>query len=176
MPRTEIVARVEQAVTESAEVWLARSQDVVHGPGRLGDPNLRGRISLPWSAFEPLQWGAMCAGEPDRASAILMALVESTAFEPGPPSLERAAAIERLEAELAELEETEELLIDEAAIVGVQIAHRGEVVDRRQREELDREAEEHRVADRKLRQEALDAAHASRSRVGRSRYLETGKL
>lgn len=173
VPREEINERIELAVEQSAEEWLKRSQNVVEGPGRLGDAHLRGRIRLPWSTFQPLEWGALCAGAPDHASAILTGLVDATEYEPGAGAAERPALIERLEAELAELEQAEELLVDEAAEAGVQIAHRPEVVERRQRERLDREAEEHRVRDRRLRQEAVDAAHASRRRTsGRSPYLE----
>jgi len=176
VPVEKIVeARIPQAVREAAEEWRARyGSSLIHGPGRLGDPGLNGRVKLLWSWHEPISFGALAAADPAYAGDLLLALVRGTEYRPGAPSAERPALIARLEAELAELEETEERLIDEAAAAGVSIAHRAEVITRRQEEQLERDREERRIADRKRRQEAVDARHARRARGGRSKYLESG--
>jgi hypothetical protein len=95
-------------------------------------------------------------------------------YQPGPPAAERPALIATLERELAELQAGEEGMIDAAAANGVAIAHRPEVIQRREAEAAQRKREEAAIAMRKAREEAINRAHEearARGRVAHSPYL-----
>ena len=108
VPREELTARIQQAVSESAEAWLARTPNVIQGRRRLGDPELQGRIALPWSFADAVPWGFICKTDPGQAIKMLTALTNATEYEPGPPLAERESVIAELEAQLVEIETAEE--------------------------------------------------------------------
>ncbi len=170
LPVEEIRAeRIPRLVEEHARAWLdGNGTSLVYGERSLGAPTPRGYISLPWIPSEPLPWGALCAADPDQAAGIIANLVRQVAYEAGPPSAERPALIEKLERELAELEQVEEQIIDEAVGSGVTIAHRPEVLERRTREARQRQREAEAVAARAAHEQAINAAHEQARHRGRS--------
>ena len=171
----EFRGRVPEGVRDRGSKWIG-----AHGSGvfrthltgqiALGEYGA-GRVRLPPGLDEDLV-GFLCAVDEALMVRLLSELPNVIPFEAGPPSPERPALIERLEQELANLERTEEAAIDAAAEAGVAIAHRPEVLQRRQNEARARELEERALADRRRRQAALDAEAADRGgRAGRSQYL-----
>ena len=175
-PRTDISARIRDMVER-------RGNGFMRSDGRfivdsLGNPRKGPRV--PWSEKDGdvIPFNALCAADPDFACALLMKLVDRASFEEGIPLAQRPAAIQKLESELAELEATEERLVDEANASGLEIAHRKDVVDRRANEARRAELEAEKLADRAQRQEGVDWAHLSamerarpKRRVGISQYL-----
>jgi hypothetical protein len=93
------------------------------------------------------------------------------AWEAGPPASRRAALVQRLAQELAELEAMEEAMVDEMNAAGIAVAHRPEVTQRRASEARKRERDQQAAADRQAREAAINARHA-RVKTSRSAYLE----
>jgi hypothetical protein len=187
VPPADMGPRIAAHVREAGQVWLdSWGKGVILGEGGLADPKLRGSVRLPWSINAAPPWGAICASDPAGAEAFLSGIVARLAYEPGPAVSGRPALIARIEADLAELELSEVLLVDEAGAAGVVIEHRPEVLERRANEARRREIEERSAAERRQRQGALDARHETRrSRLitidadarggARSAYLEQGR-
>lgn len=159
VPPEEIVQRVAETVSKSAIQWRGSAGSLLQGHGGAGSPTLSGSIELPWRISEPLPWGALCAGDPAHATAIVTALLEqemsSPDYHPGPPSAERPTLLADLEAELREVDAAEVSLVDEAIECGLSIEHRTETAYRRERPAQERD-----------RQKALDAAYNERLRGG----------
>lgn len=183
LPIDEIIARIPAVVAEHAAWWLDRNGSaLVWGNARaLGVPKLTGSITLPWSMTEAVSWAMLCASHPKFAGEVLSNLVRRVEYTPGPASSERPAIVERLTAELAELEAAEEAVIDEAVANGVVIQHRPEVVERRTAEAERKKREAEAVAARQAREAALNAAHEAARRRRReegtpSSYLESQKI
>jgi hypothetical protein len=170
LPRAEIQERAATTVQQAGAVWLKdNARNVLTG---LGTFNKKATLLAVKHGDELMSWGAFCASDPQAAITRLLAVVEQTDYQPGPASALRPDLIAAAALELAALEDAEEKLVDEAAAVGIVIEHRPEVLQRRQQEHRQRELEEQRVADRRRRQEALDAAHAQQPRpAGHSQYL-----
>lgn len=166
IPVSEIIeTRIPETVHEAGAYAIADLGPIlIQG---IGAPVLGGSVRLPWDPKSPLEWRVICAAMPETAIAILTALVRQIQYEPGPSSAERPATIERLERELAALEIEEEAAVDQACAAGVQIAHRAEVIARRQAEARQRELVEAATADRRRRQEAIDAKAAARAEDNR---------
>jgi hypothetical protein len=178
VPVAEIVAdRIPRLVAAHGRYWLdQRGMSLVRGERSLGSPK-PGEPTLPWTQNEPIPWGALCAANPQLATDLLRALVTQVSYEPGPATIERPALTESLMRGLMTLEAAEEALIDSAASSGVVIAHRPEVVQRRETERLRQEREAQAVAARKAREVALNASHAEEAGRGRavpSPYLAGG--
>lgn len=164
VPISEIVERIQAHVREVGAVWLAEyGSSLISGDRGAGSP--------PWSYTGSPPWGAICASDPDYAVSFLRWIAERVPYEPGPASAERPEIIRRLELELAEIELLEENLIDDAAGAGVNVAHRPEVIQRRDAEARQRHHEERAAEARLERQKFLDDAHARRPRTGLSEYL-----
>jgi hypothetical protein len=177
LPVEEIMAtRIPRVVEEHGRRWLDEHGSTLISSDRdraLGSPGLRGSIYLPWA--DALPWGALCAARPDLAREILAALVGQVAYEPGPPLAERPALIARLERELAELEQGEEQIVDEACGSGVVIEHRPAVRERRQAEAARQRREEEAATNRKAREAEINRQFEearARGRAARSPYLE----
>ena len=176
LPVEEIIAdRIPGVVAEHGAHWLERYKHaLIYGDHALGAPDPRGSRRLPWLPSEPVPWGLICAAMPTLAQDLLAAAIQAVPYEPGPPSSERPELIGRLERELAALDATEEALIDEVATSGVVIAHRPEVLQRREREARQRQRHEEATANRAAREAALNARHEedrARGRGAPSSYL-----
>jgi hypothetical protein len=170
-PRSDLEQRIRDLVAKTGDGWVTREGWSVLS--HLGNPARR--ASVPWDAGKPMPWDVLCAANPEAAVGLLIDLANRIEYTAGPPLAERPAMIAKLEAEIAQIEEGEERLVDEAAAAGLVIAHRPEVQQRKQNEarkaELDRQA----VVDRAAREAALNEAHASRTRrTGGSNYLASG--
>jgi hypothetical protein len=172
VPLAEIEERIRLDVAATAACWLdERGRSVLAAFSGPETWNPRAPAPLRWS-FSPvgpaylqaLPWGALCAAQPDAAVEILTAIVHQVDYEPGAPSADRPALIARLTAELAELERAELEIVDEAVAGGLAIDHRPEVIERRRNAERQREVEAQAIANRKSREAALDAQHATRTR------------
>ncbi len=171
----EIEIRAQEIVKKAGEWWTGEyGSGIIFGEDVLGAPNPSRDIRLPWWSHGGPSWEAQCAGEPERCVLFLVSLARQIEFEPGPPLEERPHILEALEAELSKIEAGEERIIDEANSAGVTIAHRSEVVQRRDQEARGRQLEEEKLAARKARQDALDRSYVQ-SRSVRSRYIESGK-
>lgn len=180
IPLEEVRARIPGVVAERGRAWLD-----VHGTAlifsghesypALAAPDVPGSVRLP-DGLEHDWLGALCAGDPARAEAMLSTLVSRVEYQPGPPASERAARRAELETELANIEAAEEQAIDAAAEAGLLIAHREEVTQRRANEARAQELEARAVAYRAERQAELDAQldqpAAHRSAV--SQYIASG--
>lgn len=178
-PRGEIEQRIRDLVKRTGDAWLAREgQSIVSI--RLGSP-VRS-ASVPWvEKSDAMPWAVLCAADPDLAVKLLVNLAARVEYAPGLALADRPAVIEKLEADIADLEEGEERLVDEAAEVGLVIAHRPEVVQRRETEARNAQLEAEKIANRSARQVGLDQKYEKRSRlvilgsnssrVGRSAYL-----
>jgi hypothetical protein len=82
LPPGDIEARARKAVEEAAAFWLQdRASSVLI---RLASP--RERPSVPWHPNEALPFGAMCVAEPDRAVALLMAIMRRIPYDAGAPA------------------------------------------------------------------------------------------
>jgi hypothetical protein len=115
------------------------------------------------------------AGDAMKAGAPRLLTLEG--WSDGLPSSERPEAIARLEGELAALEAAEEEAIDKAVAVGLVIAHRPEVAERRRQEAAGHERQERWTAAQREREALLDQRPAAqRGVVGRSEYVDTGRL
>lgn len=166
-PPDEVVARFEAWVDQTGAWWRSETGAglVMHAFGAAAGPK------SPWGPDATVQWGALCGLFAPMLKQEFGELVRATAYVAGPASAARAGLVERLERELAEVESTEERLIDEAATAGVQIAHRPEVVQRREAERLKRERAEAAEVVRLAHEAAINARPAWRA-AARSAYLE----
>jgi hypothetical protein len=80
-------------------------------------------------------------------------------YKAGPASGERPALLERLRAELGEVEAAEERLVDELLAHGIVVAHRDEVVKRRETERRDRDNAERKRQDERWLEEQKRRGH-----------------
>ena len=181
VPAEEVLrATIPAVVREAGAYWIKEhGTSLIYGSKTLAAPNPNGSRDLPWSLSAPVPWAALCAADPAFAEKLLGGLVKKVAYESGPPSSERPKLIARLTAELAELEAAEEAFVDDACAAGVTIAHRPETIQRRESEAERRKLEESSATYRANREASLAAAKAAAEgtpRVGRSHYLETGRL
>ncbi len=165
LPAEDLRKRIAEQVQTAGTRWLEGHVGSLGGAEHAitaWQPRLR-RIRLP----ELNSWDALCASAPQEAQARLERLCASALerFPAGPRAADRPALIERLEAELAELEVAEETVIDEAAAAGVHVEHRVEVRQRRARRAEADEQARHAVENREGRQRALDEAHARRTKT-----------
>jgi len=176
----EYDVRLQQSIQLRADNWLEnKGRFVIHGKDSLTDPLTRQRgaalFSSAWDDF-----GAICAGAPDLAEAIVRAITERVGYTPGPPADVRAAQLEMADREVEQLGREHEELVDLAVAAGLPMKHRPEVVQRRElearRQELARERHERlRVVQESIdqRERDLDRVTDSRpgGRTGRSSYL-----
>ncbi len=171
--------KIPAAVAEAGAAWLReRGSSLIHGEQSLGHPTWAGSTRLPWSYLEAPSWGAWCASDPAGAAEFLSNLVRQVTYEAGPPSAERPALIARLDAELAELEAAEEAMVDAMGAEGLIVAHRPEVVQRREAEARRRERAAQSAAARAEQEAAINRAHAEAAaapRAVRSPYLEANR-
>lgn len=179
-PAEIISISIPHVVAEHGHIWMRRyGSGLVWGDRGLGDPNRQGSIYLPWTANEPIPWGALCAAKPELAGEILATLVHAVDYRPGPPQGERSEIIARLEEELRDLAQADEQLVDEAASNGIMIDHRADVVQRREQEAAKRKAEEQAAARRAEREVEINRLHEERRRAAgravRSPYVNGGK-
>ena len=132
LPAEDLRKRIAGEIRDAGARWLAAHAASLAGEHGVAawQPRFR-QIRLP----ELTSWDALCASDPAQAQARLEKLCASVLerFSPGPRAADRPALIERLEAELAELEAGEEAAIDAALEAGVTITHRPEVRQRRAR-------------------------------------------
>lgn len=175
VPLSEVETRLRALVAVTGRQWLDdRGSDLVQGRNALTYHALEGAGMLPWDHAEALPWGAVCAAEPDRAVAFVMALIRQVPYDVGTRADERPALIDRLTRDLADAEAREEADVDAAQTAGVDIAHRPEVLTRRASEAERRARDERRAAEQLERQGVVNdeaAVHVRRSRVGESDYL-----
>lgn len=167
-PLPEVLAKFNKWVDDTAA-----HQAQQHGQSLVlysfGAPSGHSGAGAPWVANTPVTWGFLALFYPDQAKESFAKLARSYTYTPGPPAVERAAVVAKLEGELAELETQEEGLIDTAVAVGVKLDHRAEVVARRarereQQERVERAADaERRAADAAKEHDDWPAARASRS-------------
>lgn len=169
LPVTEVIARFDAWVNETG-AHQAREQGPSLVCHKFGAPPGHSSAGSPWIPAAPLTWGVACLFLGPQLKSKFAELARTVEYMAGPPAADRAAVVAKLEGELAELEGQEEQLIDEALAAGVTIAHRPEVVERRERERRRRESSERTDADRVARESAVDARHEPR--VARSQYLE----
>jgi hypothetical protein len=165
-PPDEVIARFEAWVDELATWWRReRGADAVkHCFGAPEAPK------SPWNPNDQVRWADLCGFAGPALKASFAELVHATEYTPGPTTAARPGVVERLDRELAELEATEEALIDQAVAAGVQIAHRPEVLERREAERLKRERAEAAELVR-LASEAVPAARPEQYRAARSQYI-----
>jgi len=164
-PREEIRARIRAWVAEQGEAWRTHhAPDLVYTFGSPHD------VRVPWNASTPVTWGALCRYAPQIA-ATLIADMEAQEYEAGPSSADRPSVVAQLKAELAELEATEEHAVDEASAVGVTIAHRPEVIERRQGEARARQLADEATRAQREREAAVNTQHAQRQPSSVSPYL-----
>jgi hypothetical protein len=168
VPRDEILAHRPAAVKAIGEHWNAQNGHNV--AVALGHP--RNPPRSPWGFTEPVPWGALCAGDPDLAMKILAAAAVAYEYEPGPPSSEREGIIEQMARELVALEQHEESAIDAATAAGVPLAHRPDVIQRRETERRRAELENQAVPDREAREAALN--QGAHRRPAPNPYLAPG--
>jgi hypothetical protein len=165
-PAGELITNAERLIDQAGQEW---AKGYGHGlllklAGRMSVQELSGHVStqplrpeLPFSVVEPVPFGAACFFRAADWKAAFAAAIRTLPFEAGPPTAERPALLERLRAELVELEGAEEKLVDELNANGITVAHRPEVIGRRDREARDRE----RAAERAQHQRWLDGAKKS---------------
>jgi hypothetical protein len=185
LPRTDVSLRIREKVKEDGDYWISQyGNSLIIGEQALASPTVAvGGVLLPGYGAQMMSWGATCAGDPARAEALLEAIVARVVYQQGPSIADRPAIHATLTRELQALEAEEEAAIDEMNTAGVQIAHRPEVIERRQLAANVRERDEQQVADRRQRQAAIDGRPKTRTvdpeAVGRtgteSRYLKTGQ-
>lgn len=176
LPLDELVEdRIPTLVAQAGRGWLQQHGGILlHGQRSIGSPK-PGGAQLPWVGSEPMPFGAVCAADPELASAMLAALVGQVEYQAGPRSTDRPALIANLRAQLAELEAAEETAVDDASASGLQIEHRPEVMQRREQVARQRQLEEAALRDRRERQAALDRAAAERTGPVRSKYIYGGQ-
>jgi len=164
----EVVEREGQRAVREIGPALLRSDRGLASP-------LSARVELPGRPGHPgsdlMSWPALCAADPERAVAHLMALVRRVELTPGLPAAIRDARVQELTAQIAEIEQAEEKFVDDANKLGLGIAHRPDVVQRRSDEARARQLAEEGLNDRKARQAALDQAYERRPRATVSEYV-----
>jgi len=162
LPPGEVIARFEAWVDE-----VAQRQRKEYGVGlvihRFGAPPGAHISGSPWAPSTEVTWGFAVLFFGDMLKAQFAELVRQTEYTPAPALAERAAVVARLERELAEVETTEEALVDEMNANGIMVAHRPEVTQRREAERRRREQAERSAADRRARERAIDQRHAIRT-------------
>lgn len=169
--REELEQRVGATVRGHGEYWMQE-----YGISLLHSERSPVRATVPNNfQFMPdenrlMSFGAFCASDPQGAAGLVLALYERAGYQPGPTASARAAELARLRKDLAELESTEERAIDDAIAAGVTIAHRPDVIARRQNEERQRQLDQERSRAQQQRQAAVNQAHERR--FARSEYLE----
>ena len=105
----------------------------------------------------------LCAGAPDVAATLLQRLVRAVPTPAaGTASHDRAAQVARLQRDLDELGAAEERFIDEAAASGIAIAHRPDVVQRRDNERRACQLEAERVEQRAAREQRVADRYSRR--------------
>ena len=130
LPIEDLAPRIAARVEADGDAWLARfGGQLVAGERSIGRWSPR-NVVLP----EVGGWGAICAADPEAAASHLEALIAGALerHPPGVPLGERQRLVERLQSELGQLDEAEEGLVDEANILGLDLAHRPEVLRRRE--------------------------------------------
>jgi hypothetical protein len=173
--KEEARGRIAEAVTDRGARWLTEHRGgFLTAPSSHTRPLLsaasKGRLSLP--DFQQDWFGAVCAGAPDLAQAILARMVAALEYEEGPSLEERRQLLSQARAELAALEAADEAATDEAIAAGVvQLEHRRDV---QQRRELEASAR-HRKERRRVRQAGVDHAYAE-SGGTRSNYLMSNSM
>lgn len=138
VPLGDILARIPDVVAQAGARWMDHPdggryllQSGNDPAAHLAAVHQHGDVALPEGLTR--DWfGALCAGAPDQAEAVLTALVRRTSFEPGTPAADRPAVLERLGREVTALETQEETLVDQAAADGLDVAHRPDVLERRE--------------------------------------------
>ena len=187
LPRADVIARIREVVARDGDHWIREyGNSLIVGEVALASATVpdAGQVRLPGYGKDLMTWGAMCAGDPARAEAQLEALVARVQYAEGPSQADRPAILDRLTRELQELEADEEGAIDAMNAAGVQIAHRPEVVERREQAARVKEIEERRSVDSRQRQAAIDNRprtrivnpDAARRTGGESQYLKTGRV
>lgn len=168
-------AFIRAEVKEEGDRWLREDRGSLARRFTNPNPAHRGSVNrgVPWSANEAPPWGLRCVTEPEACVAMLLAIVERSgaAANAGLPLKDRPPVIARLRDELAALETEEEQLVDSLLEAGITVAHRAEVVQRRQNEAAEAERKREQEAREAARLKALDETHEKRANVGRSRYL-----
>jgi hypothetical protein len=173
-PQSELIAHAERLVDETAAAY---GGDHTHTflaslagrmlPGYLSgrDTTVAPRPQLPFEASAPLPFAATCFLFPRETKAAFRAAVLAQHYEAGVPSADRGPLLARLSRELAELETIEEGLVDAMAANGIVVAHRPEVVQRRDREARAAELKAKRRADQEWLEQARRDGHLGTPRV-----------
>ena len=173
LPLAEVIATFNRWVDETAE-----HQARQHGRSlvchNFGAPRGHSSAHAPWAPSTTMEWGFVALFFGDQLKGRFAELARSIEYTPGPPAAERAAVVAQLARELAELESQEEALVDQAAEAGVVIAHRPEVVQRRENERRQRERDEQSATDRRAREAQIDRRHEQRAPEG-SQYLRDNR-
>lgn len=179
-PMAEVRRNARAEVAEVAEFFRqGYGQTLLHGERALTQPSVTNNFRLPWNLREPLPWGLLCWADPDLAERLLVTaigkLYAQDGIEEGLPEADRARELLRLERELQEAEAAEEAAVDDAIAAGIGIAHRPEVVARRESEEQLRRRDEAAKRHAREREAAINARVGQpRNRFEPSHYLETG--
>jgi hypothetical protein len=155
VPLDEVERRLRDQVRRTGEDFLIgiRSQ-ILHDDRSIVAPTLRGDATVP---RDVMSWPALCAADPEAAFARLFTIVRKLNYEPGPTSSERPAAIANLAELLQRIEREEEVFVDAANAHGLTIAHRPEVLQRRDNEQRAQQLQAERIANREAREAALNA-------------------
>jgi hypothetical protein len=172
--KREELRRVQTAFPPKNEVKEIRCREIRETAAAYSaeDP-IRFVRAIQFTPRRAIEWRELCALAGPVVEEAVCDAIDRAEYVPGPPAAERPGMIARLERELAELEGAEERAIDEAAAAGVSIAHRPEVITRRQREAGDRASLEKWQAGVRERQVAVDQRAATRRSVTTSAYLSS---
>jgi hypothetical protein len=162
-PPEERIATHARLVDAKASAWERAYWPgfLLRLDGALSNQDLAGHVSsarrqpeLP-STLDLDPDGARCFFRGSEMKADFARVLRAHPYEAGPASGERPALLERLRAELVELEAAEEDAVDKLNAQGVMVAHRVAVVERRERAERAGQLEAERLKNRRHTEEAL---------------------
>ncbi|MDP1568958.1 MAG: hypothetical protein Q8L86_03055 [Vicinamibacterales bacterium] len=175
MSRREVEQLVRDQIARDGRAWLDEHGYALRQFIARARPRLKVR-HLPDYGRALVEWGALCASDPDGAYARVMTLIEANGYQPGPDAEQYKADVTALLTELASHERDHEHAVDAALEAGLQVEHLPHVQQRREDEARARQLEDERVVDRQRRQAALDDAHVAHadgreSRTATSSYL-----
>lgn len=178
-PKAELIAEAERLVDETGQAW---AKDYTYSflqrlAGRLSNVELAGGTTtfhpgyaeLPFSAREAPPFAAMCYFRASEWKEAFRAAITRASYEPGTARADRPAQLERLARELADVEALEENIVDSMAASGITVAHRPEVVVRR-----DSEARKAELADKRRQDAAWLEEQMQAGRFGTPRVVNPG--
>jgi molybdopterin converting factor small subunit len=165
LPPEEVKAKIAAWIKATADAYRRahpnRALSEFGRPGKTEAGASRDTITL----------GEMCADFGPQYQAAREAEVDATVYEPGPPMADRARVVAKLDAELRELEQAEEALIDQHG-VALGLTHRPEIAARREQEAGKKKRDDEWTAGARARQAAIDQQRVPTPRVGRSSYID----